>query len=82
MGINGFTWLVVIPKFGDTRNDAEVIIQLFSLPKADAKSEVDFGKNSRWNPNIGAFLHLVETIVYEQLYIHTHIYNTHTYLLI
>lgn len=37
---------------------------LFGLPKAVAKSEVNFGKNSRWNPNIGTSLHLVETIIY------------------
>lgn len=62
--ICGFSQSLVISKFGDTRNEVEVNIQFFGLPKADAKSEVDFGKNSRLNPNIGAFLHLVETIVY------------------
>lgn len=64
MKIYRFSQSLVVHKFRDTRNDVEVSIQLFDLPKADAKSEVDFGKNSRLNSNIGAFLHLVETIVY------------------
>lgn len=61
--IYGLSQSLVTPKFGATRNDVEVSIQLFGLPKADTKSEVGFGENSRLNPNISAFLHLVETIV-------------------
>lgn len=64
MRIYGLLQSLVTPKFGAPGNDAEVSIQLLGLPKADAKGEEGFGKNPRLNPNIGTFLHLMETVIY------------------